>query len=697
VAHVDPGMLRTDDVRTLQRKLGNRATDRVIQGASRPAPVQAKLSVGAAGDAYELEADRIADQVMRDTDETMPPDRALSPRVQKKSIAEGIRPITARPVPIPSSGSASIMRDGEGSGGAAPSQGEHESHEHAPSYGLDGGPLDGALESRIQAARGGGSPLAEGVRTRMESRFGADFGGVRVHTGSEADTLNRSLSSRAFTLGSDIFFRGGAYDPASSSGGKLLAHELTHTIQQTGGGVQRKPAGLQRAPAEVIQRAIGMELECTNLAIKKYPRGTNKKDVIDSDGKNAKMTVEATMETTPVVEFVVDPAAETEKELIDAISWMEKWATKMDRDGGASLNGFSIEKEGNIEGAIQITMGLPLEALPEIYPAMGEDLVRGARSFGYQRYLDLVTDRGTASKKCPDGRFVKDLPPASKGFVLFILDTLKRGYVPERHRRYFKAPPAPQMPPPFTEVAPEKFQGGMNVFDRMGKHFARKAWKERKAQHDQAMDQYNLDYQAWEKETATKKAAWELEGEQFQKALFDAMPRSSFNAIFQSLPLDEAKEFVNVVNVDPTHVKVLMKPEWVDWFVRYGTEPTTIGTMTDTQAQDFIEARKNEPMINEKMTQSDQVDTGPKRGDWLTYMPMVDLLKGKFMGISELGAKTDVFASNPKKKAPVFEFRKPYGSSVPYDQWVGKATASWEAYWNASGKKRINRGGKRSP
>jgi uncharacterized protein DUF4157 len=89
------------------------------------------------------------------------------------------------------------------------------------------------VEQAIQSKRGSGQDLDKGVRTQMESAFGADFSGVRVHTDGEADTLNRHLNARAFTTGQDVFFREGGYNPGSSSGRELLAHELTHVVQQT--------------------------------------------------------------------------------------------------------------------------------------------------------------------------------------------------------------------------------------------------------------------------------------------------------------------------------------------------------------------------------------------------------------------------------------------------------------------------------
>jgi hypothetical protein len=98
----------------------------------------------------------------------------------------------------------------------------------------EGGALDPEVESSIQRARGGGQALDGATREHMESAFGTDFGGVRIHTGGEADRLNQAVSARAFTTGSDVFFRQGEYSPGSSSGRELLAHELTHVVQQGG-------------------------------------------------------------------------------------------------------------------------------------------------------------------------------------------------------------------------------------------------------------------------------------------------------------------------------------------------------------------------------------------------------------------------------------------------------------------------------
>ena len=96
------------------------------------------------------------------------------------------------------------------------------------------------VERAIESSRGGGQSLDRGVQAQMGQALNADFSGVRVHTDAGADGLSRSLSAKAFTTGSDIYFRQGDYNPGSSSGRELLAHELTHVVQQNPDKVQTK-------------------------------------------------------------------------------------------------------------------------------------------------------------------------------------------------------------------------------------------------------------------------------------------------------------------------------------------------------------------------------------------------------------------------------------------------------------------------
>jgi hypothetical protein len=95
--------------------------------------------------------------------------------------------------------------------------------------------------------------MSENALSFMESRFGTDFSGVKIHTDTNAVQMSRELNAQAFTVGSDIYFNSGKYAPESASGKHLLAHELTHTVQQ-GGGIERK-----------VQRRGGNEFEIHGL------------------------------------------------------------------------------------------------------------------------------------------------------------------------------------------------------------------------------------------------------------------------------------------------------------------------------------------------------------------------------------------------------------------------------------------------
>jgi Domain of unknown function (DUF4157)/Protein of unknown function (DUF3626) len=168
--------------------------------------IQPKLAIGAPGDKYEQEADRVAQQVVQ---------RLNAPQVKR-----------AQP-------EAAVQRQTP----------EDEELQMKPMLQLRGNAKTGRqaspdLESAINQARGGGRSLDAGLQRSMGQAMGANFSGVRVHTDDRADQLNRSIQAKAFTTGQDVFFRQGAYQPGSRGGQELLAHELTHVKQQSGGAVQ---------------------------------------------------------------------------------------------------------------------------------------------------------------------------------------------------------------------------------------------------------------------------------------------------------------------------------------------------------------------------------------------------------------------------------------------------------------------------
>ena len=112
-----------------------------------------------------------------------------------------------------------------------------EARSGIPPRGPEGGRVPPDVESAIQGALGGGRPLGRALREEMSARSSHDLGAVRIHTGGDADELNRRLGARAFTIGSDIFVARGAYDLHTRAGRELLAHELMHVAQQNSGRV----------------------------------------------------------------------------------------------------------------------------------------------------------------------------------------------------------------------------------------------------------------------------------------------------------------------------------------------------------------------------------------------------------------------------------------------------------------------------
>ncbi|HUG30932.1 MAG TPA: DUF4157 domain-containing protein [Candidatus Limnocylindria bacterium] len=106
--------------------------------------------------------------------------------------------------------------------------------------------------------KGGGAPLDEGTRSSMESSFGQDFSDVRVHTDEQASKSAAAVGANAYTVGSDIVFRGGHFDSSSPTGQRTIAHELSHVVQQRSGPVEGTdaPGGIKlSSPDDRFERA----------------------------------------------------------------------------------------------------------------------------------------------------------------------------------------------------------------------------------------------------------------------------------------------------------------------------------------------------------------------------------------------------------------------------------------------------------
>ena len=250
---------------------------------------QAKLSISQPGDFYEQQADSVAQQVMRrmaqpvnrqSVQRQQAPDpedlqmksvdnfhtswlqRQQAPEeeeLQMKPLVNTITPLVQRqqaPDPedlqmksVDNSHTSWLQRQQEPEEEEIPEDTEVQRSsmvQRRPSTGGIAATDD--LETSIQQSRGGGQPLADDIKQPMEQAFGADFSSVNIHTDDNSDKLNKSIQARAFTTGQDIFFRQGEYSPGSNAGKELLAHELTHVVQQNGSAVQ--PKSLHLAPKE---------------------------------------------------------------------------------------------------------------------------------------------------------------------------------------------------------------------------------------------------------------------------------------------------------------------------------------------------------------------------------------------------------------------------------------------------------------
>jgi len=224
-----------DRILFLQRTIGNQAVQRLIKSGA----LQAKLRIGQPGDKYEQEADRVADEVMRMPEPGV--QRQVEPEEEEEEIlqtkpVDQITPLVQRQVEEEEEEEEEML--------------QAKSREDATSE------VSNDLESQINAIKGGGRPLAESERAYFEPRFGTDFSNVRIHSDKQASNAARSVNARAFTFGHNVVFGAGEYSPDALAGRKLLAHELTHVVQQSMGSQGH------------IQRLV----EATRVSCQGYPR-----------------------------------------------------------------------------------------------------------------------------------------------------------------------------------------------------------------------------------------------------------------------------------------------------------------------------------------------------------------------------------------------------------------------------------------
>ncbi|MEM9538547.1 MAG: DUF4157 domain-containing protein [Cyanobacteria bacterium P01_E01_bin.42] len=229
VADIAPGAMMDNVMRSLEQN---------PQAATPPQEfVQPKLTIGEPNDKYEREADCVA--------------KEASQRMQ-----------TSEPLPLanPNRGNPIQRFFGDSKQDALePTEIEPSLQRRTDAFhkiwrpllqgkGAERGTTSEEFDRTLSRARSGGQALDSGLQQKMGKAIGADFSGVKIHTDSTADRLSESIQAKAFTTGRDVFFKRGAYQPGSTGGQELIAHELTHVVQQSGGEVQRKNEGtIQRS------------------------------------------------------------------------------------------------------------------------------------------------------------------------------------------------------------------------------------------------------------------------------------------------------------------------------------------------------------------------------------------------------------------------------------------------------------------
>ncbi|MBN4003326.1 DUF4157 domain-containing protein [Nostoc sp. LPT] len=254
--------------------------NRSLASASPPAPlpilglggVQAKLTLGTVGDVYEQEADRVARQVVDEIHSSA--FRASNTTSEEESIANGGEAgRVQRQITVRAAGDA-------------------------------GGEISSEWEGELVRAKGGGQPMSPTVREPMERAFGADFGGVRVHTGAQADSLARTIQAKAFTTGQDVFFRRGAYEPLSRGGQELIAHELTHVIQQkpTKSSIIQR-TNFQEEVEQEFNKQMLQRIDTGDMKFERFAEGTTQGAYLYSrKGSSTQYVLKVAEDSTNVVD-----------------------------------------------------------------------------------------------------------------------------------------------------------------------------------------------------------------------------------------------------------------------------------------------------------------------------------------------------------------------------------------------------------
>ena len=263
---------------------------------------QTKLSIGKAGDKYEQEADAVANAVVNQ--------KQTMPLLQQKKITSIQRLPSGQEEEKLSTNDARMRKDKE-----IQEKPEKEREEEVVQQKSNGSFTTSALHSgRIENSSGKGHSMPAKTLVEMNSSFGTDFSTVNIHTDTEAIQMSKELDAQAFTHGHDIYFNAGKFDPHTSDGKSLLAHELTHVIQQGGEkkNIQRQAKESDFPFPGRVDDIPGGEFLLWNFAIgihslkhehqKEIPRIVKSINAILKENPNAEVDVEGLASTSGSVQ-----------------------------------------------------------------------------------------------------------------------------------------------------------------------------------------------------------------------------------------------------------------------------------------------------------------------------------------------------------------------------------------------------------
>jgi phage-related protein len=295
--------------------------------------VQPKLTVNTVDDPYEREADQVADQVVKGSENSLSNPEAgpfavqgkwtihRKPFIQKAEDDKEVQAKVATDLQrsglledAPDQDTSDVQTKSEAGNSPQPSQG---------------------FESKLSVSKGGGAPLDPGIQGKMETGIGADFSNVKVHQGDSATHMSNQIGARAFTHGNDIYFNEGEYDTNSVQGQHLIAHELTHTVQQ-GASIQTKPGVIHKG-ADRVQRIADWILEELNDYARYIPGWTLFTVIIGynpllrrSVERNAPNLVQGLLELIPIFGVLLYNKLNELGVLQEAFTWVENQLNDLD-------------------------------------------------------------------------------------------------------------------------------------------------------------------------------------------------------------------------------------------------------------------------------------------------------------------------------------------------------------------------------